>query len=129
MRIRGTLLKFDTGNLGGSWFPKDCILHISEPLPISDNFHEQIGLADIVERTDGGIIIEGDIQDARYEDLIKAGLEKGLGLGGFYNRIKDHYDENGYRVIDEASLKECGITSSPVNKDYTFEILEEANDG
>lgn len=129
MKIKGTLLKFDVLNANGSRVSKDCKINIPEKVPLCYDFNFDVNhiLGNCaVERTDEGLIFEGNINEKTPIDmnaLLKSSDIRGI--GGYYTNVKSHFNNKHERVVDNMNLKSCSITLSPVHPDYKFEILSE----
>lgn len=133
MKIKGTLLKFDVLNADGSRVSKDCKINIPEKVPLCYDFNFDINHLlgnGIVERTDEGLIFEGNINEKTPVDMATLLKSSDIrGIGGYYTNVKSHFNNKHERVVDNMNLKSCSITLSPVHPDYKFEILsEDANE-
>lgn len=128
MKLEGRILLFDAVNKSGDIFTKDCKIDIPEAVPLTFDFnpHKVIGFANVT-RDDKGLIAKAETFSNEFigvEDL-RSIFENGkIGAGGFYNLIKTHND-GSIIVIDEAKLWEVALLLDPVNKEYSFEIIED----
>lgn len=128
MKLEGRILLFDTVNKSGDVFPKNCKIYIPEAVPLTFDFnpHKFIGFANVT-RDDKGLFAKAETFSNEFigvEDL-RSIFENGkIGAGGFYNLIKKHND-GSLIVVDEAKLWEVALLLDPVNKEYSFEIIED----
>lgn len=128
MKLEGRILLFDVVNKSGDVFAKDCKIDIPEAVPLAFNFspHQVIGFANVT-RDDKGLFAKAETFSNEMigaEDL-RSIFENGkIGAGGFYNLIKTHND-GPIIVVDEAKLWEVALLLDPVNKEYSFEIIED----
>ena len=120
-KISGRLLYFDKPIMENHMFPSTSDITIPDKVPLLMNFKpdEVIGFGKVY-RDDKGLIFNGTITNESLLEPLKT-IEGTYGIGGYYNRLKEH-KENGIRIIDVATLVNCGITPSPVDKDYVFHL-------
>lgn len=128
MRIKGTLLKFDVVNISGDIFPKDCKIDIPDKLPLVYEYryfdpNYILGYVE-VERRGDGLYITGEIHPTGIlsKDILEW-MQTEFGLGGYYNGLL----RQGDRII-ESKLRAVNVVRHPVNKDYTFEIIEDGGE-
>ena len=128
MKINGVLLNFNKVIFNDHIIPSSCDISIPKKIPVvmyltPDAVHPfVIGTAEVY-REDEKLICNAVIYDQSSKELLK--LEPKLGLGGFYNKIKWHTNEDGLRVIDSANLYSCIVTPEPADEECTFVIEEE----
>ena len=127
MKLQGRILLFDEVNLNNDIFSASCDITIPEKVPLTLNFNRDhvIGSAKATIDDIGITFISETLSnDAIGVDDLRSKFENGkIGVGGYYNNIKDHEDRN-FRIIDEARLCEIAITLAPVRKEYYCEIVE-----
>ena len=127
MKLQGRILLFDEVNLNNDIFSASCNITIPEKVPLTLNFNRDqvIGSAKATIDDIGITFISETLSnDAIGVDDLRSKFENGkIGVGGYYNNIKDHEDRN-FRIIDEARLCEIAITLAPVRKEYYCEIVE-----
>ena len=127
MKLQGRILLFDEVNLNNDIFSASCNITIPEKVPLTLNFNRDqvIGSAKATIDDIGITFISGTLSnDMIGVDDLRSILEnRKIGVGGYYNNIKDHEDRN-FRIIDEARLCEIAITLAPVRKEYYCEIIE-----
>ena len=127
MKLKGRILLFDEVNLNNNIFSASCNITIPEKVPLTLNFNRDqvIGSAKATIDDIGITFISETLSnDVIGVDDLRSKFENGkIGVGGYYNNIKDHEDRN-FRIIDEARLCEIAITLAPVRKEYYCEIVE-----
>ena len=128
MILEGRILLFDAVNKSGDVFAKDCKIDIPENVPLTIDFnpHQVIGFANVT-RDDKGLIAKAETFSNEFigvEDLNSIFEDGKIGAGGFYNLIKIH-NEGSIMKVDEAKLNEVALVLKPVNKEYSFEIIED----
>ena len=127
MKLKGRILLFDEVNLNDNIFSASCNITIPEKVPLTLNFNRDqvIGSAKATIDDIGITFISETLSnDVIGVDDLRSKFENGkIGVGGYYNNIKDHEDRN-FRIIDEARLCEIAITLAPVRKEYYCEIVE-----
>ena len=128
MKLEGRILLFDTVNKSGDVFPKNCKIDIPEAVPLTFDFnpHKVIGFANVT-RDDKGLFAKAETFSNEFigvEDLNSIFEYGKIGAGGFYNLIKIH-NEGSIMKVDEAKLNEVALVLKPVNKEYSFEIIED----
>ena len=127
MKLQGRILLFDEVNLNNDIFSASCDITIPEKVPLTLNFNRDqvIGSAKATIDDIGITFISETLSnDVIGVDDLRSKFENGkIGVGGYYNNIKDHEDRN-FRIIDEARLCEIAITLAPVRKEYYCEIVE-----
>ena len=127
MKLQGKILLFDEVNLNNNIFSASCNITIPEKVPLTLNFNRDqvIGSAKATIDDIGITFISETLSnDVIGVDDLRSKFENGkIGVGGYYNNIKDHEDRN-FRIIDEARLCEIAITLAPVRKEYYCEIVE-----
>ena len=127
MKLQGRILLFDEVNLNNDIFSASCNITIPEKVPLTLNFNRDQVIGSAKATIDDiGItfIAETLSNDMIGVDDLRSKFENGkIGVGGYYNNIKDHEDRN-FRIIDEARLCEIAITLAPVRKEYYCEIVE-----
>ena len=127
MKLQGRILLFDEVNLNNDIFSASCNITIPEKVPLTLNFNRDqvIGSAKATIDDIGITFIAETLSNEMIGvDNLRSKFENGkIGVGGYYNNIKDHEDRN-FRIIDEARLCEIAITLAPVRKEYYCEIIE-----
>ena len=127
MKLQGRILLFDGVNLNNDIFSASCNITIPEKVPLTLNFNRDQVIGSAKATIDDiGItfIAETLSNDMIGVDDLRSKFENGkIGVGGYYNNIKDHEDRN-FRIIDEARLCEIAITLAPVRKEYYCKIVE-----
>ena len=128
MILEGRILLFDAVNKSGDVFAKDCKIDIPEKVPLTIDFnpHKVIGFANVT-RDDKGLFAKAKTFSNEFigvEDLNSIFEDGKIGAGGFYNLIKIH-NEGSIMKVDEAKLNEVALVLKPVNKEYSFEIIED----
>lgn len=119
IKVKSGLLKFDKYDKIGNIFPKECIVTMSEFIPVTifnsaDPDHsEQIGMVTSHTRDNHGIAIEAIINFESEELLKKLITEEDIYFGGYYKINKSH-KENGVTVLDDIELKSVGVYLSDV---------------
>lgn len=130
-KLEGRILLFDTVNKNRDIFPKDCKIDIPEKVPLTWDFnHEQVIGSAKVTKDDKGLIAEAETfsnEIIGVKDLSSIFEDGKFGAGGFYTNVKKHSD-GSLIVVDEAKLREIALVLDPVNKEYSFEIVEEELD-
>ena len=128
MKLQGRILLFDEVNLNNDIFSASCNITIPEKVPLTLNFNRDQVIGSAKATIDDiGItfIAETLSNDMIGVDDLRSKFENGkIGVGGYYNNIKDHEDRN-FRIIDEARLCEIAITLAPVRTEYYCEIVDE----
>lgn len=128
MKLKGRILLFDEVNLTDYIFSASCNITIPEKVPLTLNFNcdPVIGFAKATIDDIGITFIAETLSNEMIGvDNLRSKFENGkIGVGGYYNNIKDHEDRN-FRIIDEARLCEIAITLAPVRKEYYCEIVDE----
>ena len=128
MVLEGRILLFDTVNKNRDIFTKDCKIDIPEKVPLTWDFNQEkvIGFANVT-KDDKGLVARAETFSNKIigvEDLSSIFEDGKFGAGGFYTNVKKHND-GSFIVIDEAKLWEVALVLDPVNKEYSFEIVEE----
>ena len=127
MKLQGRILLFDEVHLNNDIFSASCDITIPEKVPLTLNLNRDQVIGSAKATIDDiGItfIAETLSNDMIGVDDLRSKFENGkIGVGGYYNNIKDHEDRN-FRIIDEARLCEIAITLAPVRKEYYCEIVE-----
>ena len=128
MILEGRILLFDAVNKSGDIFAKDCKIDIPENVPLTIDFnpHQVIGFANVT-RDDKGLFAKAKTFSNEFigvEDLNSIFEDGKIGAGGFYNLIKIH-NEGSIMEVNEAKLNEVALVLKPVNKEYSFEIIED----
>ena len=121
MKINGRLLNFNKIILGEHVIPSSCSLSFPEKMPLVWDFNMRsiegiIGYA-VVYRDDKGLILHATLNNNIPKEILEVS-----GLGGYFNKIKTHINDEGIRVIDSANLVYCSITPTPADKECTFTI-------
>ena len=127
MKLQGRILLFDEVNLTDDIFPTSCNITIPEKVPLTLNFKKDkiIGSANATIDDIGITFIAETLSNEMIGvDNLRSKFENGkIGVGGYYNNIKDHEDRN-FIILDEARLCEIAITLAPVRKEYYCKIVE-----
>ena len=128
MILEGRILLFNTVSKNGDIFSKDCKIDIPEKVPLTWNFnHEKvIGFANVT-KDDKGLSAKAETfsnEMIGVEDLSSIFEDGKIGAGGFYTNVKMHNNGSSI-VVNEAKLREVALVLAPVNKEYSFEIVEE----
>ena len=132
IKLEGRVLLFDEININHDKFSKDCKINFPEKVPLTWNFehNNSIGYA-VPVKDDKGIYATAEIFRDDYisvKDIRGIFANGKIGVGGYYNRVKKHQEEE-LVVIDEATLLEIGLTLAPVRDKYYFKIVgDEKND-
>lgn len=127
MKLEGRILLFDAVNKNEDIFPKTCEINIPERMPLlwDFQFDRCIGHCEAAIDEKGITVKAVTFSDKTIEDTLKDILSDGkIGVGGFYNNVKTHNDNN-LIVVDEATLRCVSLTLKPVNKEYSLEIVKE----
>ena len=127
MKLQGRILLFNEVNLTNDIFYASCNITIPEKVPLTFNFNRDqvIGFAKATIDDIGITFIAETLSNEMIGvDDIRSKFENGkIGVGGYYNNIKYHYDRN-FRIIDEARLCEIALVPDPVRKEYYCEIVD-----
>ena len=129
IKMSGRLLIFDKPSKNGILFPKNCNLSFPEKVPITLEFSIKdptsiLGNATI-SKDEHGLICDAElINPILTNDCLRDHFNNELSIGGYYVGIKKH-DENGIRVIDEASLKMVSVTRYPADDELKMTVKDE----
>ena len=127
MKLQGRILLFDEVNLNKDIFSASCDITIPEKVPLTFDFkHDKIIGSAKATIDDIGITFVSETlsNDIIGVDDLRSIFENGkIGVGGFYNNIKYHYDRN-FIIIDKARLCEIALVLAPVRKEYYCKIVD-----
>ena len=120
MKVKGRILLLDEVNLKDDIFPSSCYITIPEKVPLTLNFNcdPVIGFAKATIDDIGITFIAETLSSEMIGvDNLRSKFENGkIGVGGYYNNIKDHEDRN-FRIIDEDRLCQIALVADPVRKE------------
>lgn len=128
-QITGRLLYFDSEALG-SVFTRDTVINIPDEVPILEEFdyldpNKVLGSCRVI-KDDLGLRIEGTIADDDKAEDLKRLSSEGYGIGGSYAVVmRGEHNSKKAKNIQSARLWAVGVTNGPVNKEYTFEIIDD----
>ena len=127
MTLEGRILLFDTANKTRDIFLKDCKIDIPEKIPLTwDLNHEEIiGFAKVT-KDNKGLIVKAEMFSNEFigvEDLNSIFEDGKIGAGGYYTNVKGHRDRS-FILVDEAKISEIGLVLTPVNDQYSLEIVK-----
>ena len=118
MTLEGRLLLFDSVSINNDIFAKGCELKNPEAVPLlwSFEFDRAIGSCEVT-RDEKGLLVKAVIFP-EFEDHVRVILDNnGIGVGGYYNCVKTHRDDQ-LTVVDKASLVAASLVLSPVREEY-----------
>ena len=102
IKIKGKFLSFEKLNGDGSIIFKDCKINYPEKVPIVWDFNTTaqnvLGNAKIIKE-ENGLYFDGELIDQNIGKAIQI-ASSGLGVGGFYNRLK----RNDHNKITDMNL-------------------------
>lgn len=117
----GKLLIFDKPDKCNRIFPKESKITYPDKCPVVLDFRFSdltacVGHASVMDCADY-LSCDAVLNDSGFKELLESDE---LYIGGFYNKIKTHKDNNGMTVIDSANL--CGVSIMPKEQSCELEM-------